>query len=92
MIGPVRLRSHVGEGLAAPSPGMLQRHYSPTTTLRIWRLDETLPFGRVGLLSWKKPFPHGFTVVVDLSPSGNLAEAASRLFSALRELDAAVST
>ncbi|HVJ67728.1 MAG TPA: Sua5 family C-terminal domain-containing protein, partial [Caulifigura sp.] len=78
------------DGEAAPGPGMLERHYSPRTPLRVWLPGQALPAGKVGLLSWRITHPdHRFETRVDLSPNGNLVEAASRLFAAMRELDSA---
>lgn len=61
------------------SPGQLLRHYAPDATLRL-NADETAP-GEALL---------GFGAVeatLNLSPSGDLAEAAANLFAMLRDLD-----
>lgn len=73
------------------SPGRLPRHYAPRTPLE---LGSTLPpvpdRADAGLLA-PGPVPNaaGFARVEILSTAGDPAEAAARLFSALRRLDAA---
>jgi L-threonylcarbamoyladenylate synthase len=74
--------------LERPSaPGMLASHYAPQAEVR--RNAEAIRAGEAVLLFG--PFrPAGLeraAAAVNLSPSGDLAEAAARLFSALRELD-----
>ena len=80
MIGPL-VRSHT-PGAAPASPGMLESHYAPSLPLRLnavtAREDEAL-------LAFGAAEPAGLTF--DLSPSGDLGEAASRLFAGLRWLD-----
>lgn len=69
---------------AKPSPGMLESHYAPSLPLRL-NATETNPLE--GLLAFgPEPLP-GAGLTVNLSPSGNLAEAAANLFAALRHLD-----
>jgi L-threonylcarbamoyladenylate synthase len=77
----------LGGALARPaSPGMLTRHYAPATKLRLDALEV-----RAGeaLLAFGPAVPKHPAATVNLSPSGDLVEAAANLFSALRELDAA---
>ena len=67
------------------SPGQLQSHYAPRARLRLnastWQPDDAvLAFGTVA--------SHPARGMVNLSPSGDLVEAAANLFAALRELDA----
>jgi L-threonylcarbamoyladenylate synthase len=63
------------------SPGRLARHYAPTAPVR---LNATGPFpGEVFI-----GFGRFGAADLNLSPSGNLAEAAARLFTRLREADA----
>jgi L-threonylcarbamoyladenylate synthase len=70
------------------SPGLLQSHYAPFAPMRInvtdFRSNEAiLAFGNI-----KKPrFVHR-SMFVNLSPVSNLRQAASRLFTAIRALDA----
>ncbi|CAA2141919.1 L-threonylcarbamoyladenylate synthase [Hyphomicrobium sp. ghe19] len=67
------------------SPGQLRSHYAPRAGLRLdayeWGPDEAvLAFGGIA----EKPA----RTVINLSPSGDLVEAAANLFAALRTLDA----
>jgi L-threonylcarbamoyladenylate synthase len=82
----------LGEKLVSPSanarpssPGQLASHYAPQTKLRLnvrsVRRDEAL-------LAFGVDTPEGALTTINLSPSGDLNEAAARLFGALRELDA----
>jgi L-threonylcarbamoyladenylate synthase len=70
---------------AIASPGQLERHYAPNTALRLEARDV-----RAGeaLLAFGPDAPQGARHSINLSPKGDLAEAAARLFAALRELDA----
>jgi L-threonylcarbamoyladenylate synthase len=70
------------------APGMLASHYAPRTPLRLnaERLETgeaLLAFGRVIV-----PGVDTATAVMNLSPSGDLTEAAANLFGYLRALDA----
>ena len=86
-----------GRSSRPQSPGMLERHYAPRTPLYL--LDETqdprslegdwTARGKVGLLSLAPVKRSGFAHVEILSPTGDLVEAASRFFQALRRLDGA---
>ncbi|MBY0562105.1 L-threonylcarbamoyladenylate synthase [Hyphomicrobium sp.] len=67
------------------SPGQLQSHYAPRAGLRLdafdWGPDEAvLAFGGIA----RQPA----RTFINLSPSGDLVEAAANLFAALRTLDA----
>lgn len=84
----------LGETLAAPAqaeilaPGMTPSHYAPAARLRLeaHELEEgeaALDFGG-RLVSQARPG----VLVLDLSPSGDLVEAAANLFAHLREFDA----
>jgi L-threonylcarbamoyladenylate synthase len=78
LIGPLA----GAEDDARRSPGRLTRHYAPTTPLRLDATDARLGEAFIGF---------GSTVGIDalnLSPRGDLAEAAARLFSCLRAADA----
>ena len=84
----------LGRPLASPSmgtgpvaPGMLASHYAPAARLR---LDATEVRQGEALLAFGPDLPRDTgeaIAVVNLSPDGDLAEAAARLFAALRELD-----
>ena len=66
------------------SPGQLATHYAPRTQLR---LDATSVGANEALLGFGPKVPQGARTTINLSASGNLEEAAARLFAALRELD-----
>ena len=68
------------------SPGQLATHYAPSTKLR---LDATTVRSNEALLAFGPDVPQGARLTINLSTSGNLEEAASKLFAALRELDQA---
>jgi L-threonylcarbamoyladenylate synthase len=74
---------------AAPSPGMLLKHYAPRTPLEV---IEHLPSNdrqNIGLLTLAPvPRSEGFGAVEILSATGDLVEAAANFFTALRRLDA----
>ena len=74
-----------GEPDKPRSPGMLARHYAPAARLRLDALD-----ARQGeaLLGFGPAMPRHGGEAINLSPLGDLAEAAANLFSALRTLDA----
>ncbi|HQU10407.1 MAG TPA: L-threonylcarbamoyladenylate synthase [Acidiphilium sp.] len=83
VIGPVDLAGGSGDDVKAP--GMLASHYAPVLSLRLGaaapEADEAwLGFG---------PVPGAAAVARNLSPAGDLVEAAARLFDALHELDEA---
>ncbi|WP_431267550.1 L-threonylcarbamoyladenylate synthase [Dankookia sp. P2] len=66
------------------SPGMMLSHYAPGLPVR---LAATQVAPEEALLAFGPALP-GAAVAWNLSPSGDLAEAASRLFAGLRWLDA----
>jgi L-threonylcarbamoyladenylate synthase len=68
------------------SPGQLTTHYAPHTELR---LGATSVSANEALLAFGHDVPRGARVTINLSASGNLEEAAAKLFAALRELDQA---
>jgi L-threonylcarbamoyladenylate synthase len=70
------------------APGMLASHYAPKSTLRLNAID-----ARPGetLLAFGPDVPQAPTTL-NLSPSGDLIEAAANLFHHLRTLDAAGAT
>ncbi|WP_022697095.1 L-threonylcarbamoyladenylate synthase [Euryhalocaulis caribicus] len=63
------------------SPGMLRRHYAPNARLR---LNASAPEAGEAYLGFGPGAPDG---ALNLSPEGDLAEAAANLFSCLRRLD-----
>ena len=79
-----------GEDNVTPSsPGMLARHYAPATALR---LDASDVGHGEALLAFGAQLPVHTGPTINLSPSGDLAEAAANLFAAVRELDTAGAT
>ncbi|HXG78889.1 MAG TPA: L-threonylcarbamoyladenylate synthase [Methyloceanibacter sp.] len=80
-----RLRTAKAEERGA-SPGQLATHYAPDTKLR---LNATSVSPGEALLAFGPNVPQGARLSINLSESGNLEEAATRLFAALRELDQA---
>src|SRR5690625_2280503 len=80
VLGEELMARAAGPGGAVSAPGQLASHYAPEATLR---LGVTCP--RPGEL-WLG-FGHSPGADVNLSPSGDLREAAANLFSYLRRLD-----
>jgi L-threonylcarbamoyladenylate synthase len=66
------------------SPGQLLNHYAPRARLRLNAKDTRV---KEGLLAFGPDVPDA-RIMRNLSPSGDLTEAASNLFAMLRELDA----
>ncbi len=85
ILGPIaRLQPGAQGSGEIRAPGMLERHYAPSLPLRlnaagVAKTEALLAFG-------PKPLP-GAARCISLSPTGDLQEAASRLFAALRTLD-----
>ena len=79
--GPLRSPSAGTQG----SPGRLPSHYAPRTRLR---LNATTVGGDEALLAFGTNVPSGSKIVHNLSPSGDVIQAAANLFAMLRELDA----
>jgi L-threonylcarbamoyladenylate synthase len=88
--GKVEVRLHSTSNPTAP--GMLESHYSPMTLMVIGNIKELINIHsgkKMGVLS----FSHDYSKTLDipcfvLSKSGDMAQAATRLFSGLRQLDA----
>lgn len=79
-------------GPAIQAPGMLASHYAPRTAMRLNARDV-----RPGeaLLAFGPHAPHDMgneAAMLNLSPSGDLTEAAANLFSFMRRLDLAGAT
>ena len=73
-----------GAGGAPASPGMLASHYAPSRPLR---LNARSVQGGEGLLSFGRHDLGGSAHEENLSPGGDLREAAANLFAMLRTLD-----
>ncbi|MDH3968937.1 MAG: L-threonylcarbamoyladenylate synthase [Rhodospirillales bacterium] len=69
---------------AVKSPGQLESHYAPALPLR---LDARTAGPREALLAFGPDPPAGAAVTLNLSPGGDLAEAAANLFAQLHALD-----
>jgi L-threonylcarbamoyladenylate synthase len=87
-----RVLGHALAAAAAPAdddaplaPGMLASHYAPKAVVR---LDAKAPHDGEALLAFG-PAPEFAGTTFNLSPRGDLIEAAANLFSHLRALDAA---
>jgi len=81
----VRLPRAVDAGSAPVAPGQLASHYAPRAMLRLEAGDV-----RPGeaLLAFGASLPAHAGPAINLSPAGDLVEAAASLFAALRTLDA----
>jgi L-threonylcarbamoyladenylate synthase len=75
-----------GQAASIQSPGMMQSHYAPRAALRL-NAEMPLP-GEAFLAFGPAPPPAAGMPCLNLSPSGDLREAASNLFAHLRALDA----
>ncbi len=74
-----------GGGPARPTaPGQLPSHYAPARPLR---LEATAVASDEALLAFGPNPPPGARATLNLSPAGDLTEAAAHLFAYLRELD-----
>ncbi len=67
-----------------PSPGMLLRHYAPLTPVR---LDAAAAADDEVLLAFGPPPPDTKCFMLNLSPAGDLTEAAANLYHMLHVLD-----
>lgn len=79
ILGPIELAA---EGGAIQSPGQLDSHYAPHAKVRL--NAKSAAAGEL-LLGFGPEAPHD--AALNLSPSGDLVEAAAHLFAYLRELD-----
>ena len=85
VIGAIALSDAIPSGdVAHKSPGQLQSHYAPSRPVR---LEATSVSADEGLLAFGSTAPEGAMLAMNLSPSGNLGEAAANLFAMMRLLD-----
>jgi L-threonylcarbamoyladenylate synthase len=85
VIGPIALSDALPRGDAArKSPGQLRSHYAPGRPVR---LNATSVARDEGLLAFGPNPLAGAMLTCNLSPSGDLGEAAANLFAQLRALD-----
>jgi L-threonylcarbamoyladenylate synthase len=87
VIGPLAGQDSGGEAetTAPPAPGMLASHYAPTLPLR---LEAAAVEADEALLAFGSQVPAGARKTLNLSPAGDLTQAAANLFAHLRRLDA----
>jgi L-threonylcarbamoyladenylate synthase len=84
-IGPIALSDALPSGdTARKSPGQLKSHYAPARPVR---LNATSVNADEGLLAFGPSPLAGAMLTLNLSPSGDLGEAAANLFTHLRALD-----
>ena len=82
-LGPIRAEA-VTDDAAPSAPGQLSSHYAPGAKVRLNSEGPTLGEAWLGF----GPNPErGSAISANLSPSGDLDEAAAALFGALRDLD-----
>ena len=85
VIGPIALSDALPSGDAPrKSPGQLKSHYAPGRPVR---LNATSVSVDEGLLAFGPHPPRGAMLTYNLSPTGDLGEAAANLFAQLRALD-----
>jgi L-threonylcarbamoyladenylate synthase len=84
MLGSVDDASTPEPGQAPRSPGQIAKHYAPSLPLRINARD---PGPDEAFIAFGEPGGAGAATIRSLSPSGDVIEAAARLFATLRELD-----
>jgi L-threonylcarbamoyladenylate synthase len=84
-IGPIALSDALPSGdQAHKSPGQLASHYAPARPVR---LNATSVAADEGLLAFGPSVPSGAMLTANLSPTGDLAEAAANLFAQMRAMD-----
>jgi L-threonylcarbamoyladenylate synthase len=83
VIGPVQQGAAALAPEALRSPGQLASHYAPSLPVR---LDATSVSGDEALLAFGPPC-EGADAIFQLSETGDLLEAAARLFDGMRRLD-----
>lgn len=85
VVGPIVLSDAIPSGESArKSPGQLASHYAPSRPVR---LEATRVGPDEGLLAFGPGAPAGAMLTCNLSPAGDLGEAAANLFAMLRALD-----
>lgn len=84
IVGKVRIKAHSSSNPTAP--GMLKSHYAPNKKVVIGEINNLLKqYSNAGVLSFQNKYE--VNSQIQLSPSGDLDEAAQQLFGALRTLD-----
>ena len=85
VLGHALTQEPAGAENAPTAPGMLASHYAPKARLR---LNAEAPRPGEALLAFGSEVPAADGMTLNLSPRGDLTEAAANLFSHLRALDA----
>ena len=86
VIGPIAVSDALPSGdTPLKSPGQLASHYAPSVPVR---LGATTVAADEALLAFGPAPPAGARTTLNLSPAGDLGEAAANLFAHLRALDA----
>jgi L-threonylcarbamoyladenylate synthase len=86
VIGPLAgVDGGLGAAAAPRSPGLLESHYAPALPLR---LEAASVDADEALLAFGPQVPPGARKTLNLSPAGDVTQAAANLFAFLRRLDA----
>lgn len=90
VIGKIQVKNKAE--VAPNAPGMLSRHYAPSTTTYlendVQKFVEQFPNQRIGVLTFKNKIENASVVYQEvLSERGDLKEAMSNLYAALHRLD-----
>lgn len=90
VVGKIKVKNK--EEVAPNAPGMLSRHYAPSTTTYlendVQKFIEQFPNQRIGILTFKNKIENASVVYQEvLSERGDLSEATSNLYAALHRLD-----
>jgi L-threonylcarbamoyladenylate synthase len=85
VVGDIAVSDALPSGDSAhKSPGQLESHYAPARPVRLAATSVTAD---EGLLAFGPVVPQGAMLTYNLSPSGDLGEAAANLFAMMRTLD-----
>jgi L-threonylcarbamoyladenylate synthase len=93
VIGPIEQAAPNAalDDAAQPAPGMLSRHYAPSTPLTVVARNSdasSIEGRKCGLLTYgKQPFSGSFVRIERLETSEDLQTCAAKFFAALRSLD-----
>ncbi|MCL4131925.1 UNVERIFIED_CONTAM: hypothetical protein GTU68_059044 [Idotea baltica] len=90
IVGPLAIKNK--KEVAPDAPGMLDRHYAPSTktilTDSVSAMVKNYPNKRIGVLMFSNAIENAaISVQIILSKNKDMSEAASNLYSALHELD-----
>ncbi len=82
-----RLVAPLADATTPMAPGMLESHYAPTAALRLEAKSVAAGEAFLAFGSRRVPGQENAIAIVNLSERGDLSEAATRFFAALRALD-----